>query len=305
MGFLAITWAYQQDIESGAKSVLLALAYHADLQGFCFPSQKRLARMLGRDHTRSIRTHLAQLEELGVIRVIPRTRDDGSTTTNMYQLLAPAEVLDPIRRDGDDAPEKSLTRGTQSHPNDTSQPPTEEIRATHPWHSEPTKNRHTVNSQVNRQLNQELSAAAEAAAETPPKKRKAKPPVEEDETTRQARRVRMHILEQQPSLSPGQWVKINRLLPSLVQHFGPDDLIEWYDAKCASRFGAHADLEWANTDLPQWKAKKEGRYGGDAGRRRADPNQQIPSEDEFERLAKIYNPIAYAKLGLVYEPTGG
>ena len=86
-----MSWAFKQELESGPKFVLVAIANFADGSGLCFPGQERLARMTGFS-VRSIRNHVLALEEAGLIQRSGRRRDDGMKTSDEYQLLmSPAE----------------------------------------------------------------------------------------------------------------------------------------------------------------------------------------------------------------------
>ena len=98
MSVEAVAWAFAQEVTpAGRKFVLVALANHADAEGRCFPSQKRLAFMTGQS-VRAVRDHLAALEEAGLItRVETRRESDGGRTSDTIFLNAPPDVLDPSR----------------------------------------------------------------------------------------------------------------------------------------------------------------------------------------------------------------
>jgi DNA-binding transcriptional ArsR family regulator len=68
-----------------AKLVLLALARHADKQGRCYPSAKRLAELTGITD-RTIYRKLNTLEGLGLIKRKGRMKD-GRKTSNVYTLI--------------------------------------------------------------------------------------------------------------------------------------------------------------------------------------------------------------------------
>lgn len=68
-----------------AKLVLLALARHADRQGRCYPSAKRLAELTGITD-RTIYKKLNVLEGLGLIQRKRRMKD-GRKTSNGYNLI--------------------------------------------------------------------------------------------------------------------------------------------------------------------------------------------------------------------------
>lgn len=81
-----ITWAYQQVVTpSAAKFVLVTLADTANGDGYSYPGQKTLAARTGQSE-RSVREHLAMLEAEGYIRRSQRRRQDGSRTSDAYNL---------------------------------------------------------------------------------------------------------------------------------------------------------------------------------------------------------------------------
>lgn len=95
MSFWATTWAFEQEPRtSGAKFTLVCLASYADENGHCYPSQQTLATMMGLQE-RSVRGHLANLEEDGLIRREERRADSGQRTSDGIWLLAPEGRLKP------------------------------------------------------------------------------------------------------------------------------------------------------------------------------------------------------------------
>lgn len=95
MSVYAKTWAYEQQTGSpGRKHVLVALAEFADYEGVCRPGQQTLADMTEFDD-RTVRRHLAKLEEDGFIERVERRRKDGTRTSDETRLLAPEERLRP------------------------------------------------------------------------------------------------------------------------------------------------------------------------------------------------------------------
>lgn len=86
MSVQAITWALAQTTGSpGSKAVLICLSNYADGEGRCFPGQRRLAENTEMGE-RTVRRHLADLEAAGLIGRTHRYRDDGSRTSDEYQL---------------------------------------------------------------------------------------------------------------------------------------------------------------------------------------------------------------------------
>jgi DNA-binding transcriptional ArsR family regulator len=98
----AKSWAYEQTTGSpGRKSVLAALAEFADAEGKCRPGQKTIAAMTEFED-RTVRRHLAKLEEDGFIERTERRRADGTRTSDETRLLAPPERLVPPKKDQPD-----------------------------------------------------------------------------------------------------------------------------------------------------------------------------------------------------------
>ena len=77
----------QKGLKPATKIVLYWLAdHHNGETGDCFPSHKRLAECC--EMTRqSIINNLKILEEKNLIKIIPRFRENGSHTSNIYELL--------------------------------------------------------------------------------------------------------------------------------------------------------------------------------------------------------------------------
>ena len=77
----------QTGLKPATKIVLYWLAdHHNGETNECFPSHKRLAELCEMTD-RSIRTHLEELQSAGLIQIIERKRDNGSQTSNSYNLL--------------------------------------------------------------------------------------------------------------------------------------------------------------------------------------------------------------------------
>jgi hypothetical protein len=86
MSVEAIDWAWEQQVRSTMKLVLVALANFANRHGkSCFPGQDTLARMTGVKE-RAIRTALIELEEAELIERTSR-RYKGRATTDSYRLF--------------------------------------------------------------------------------------------------------------------------------------------------------------------------------------------------------------------------
>lgn len=86
---------------------LSAVATYADKNGWCWPSQSKLAEIRGVSR-KTINQHVKNLKELGYLNVINRAREDGGQTSNMMQVkmdypydpeqdpLSPLEVTPPV-----------------------------------------------------------------------------------------------------------------------------------------------------------------------------------------------------------------
>lgn len=86
MSIEALNWAFKLRLpSSGGKLVLITLANYSNEDFEAFPSQKALAALTCLSE-RAVRENLAKLEELGVITRIPRTRANGSYTTDLFKL---------------------------------------------------------------------------------------------------------------------------------------------------------------------------------------------------------------------------
>ena len=110
MSVQAITWAYEQAIGSPVcKFVLTTIANEAGKDGITFRGQRSLAQLCACT-TRTVMTHMAELEELGLLARARRTRANGSRTSDWI-------VLAPFGCD----------RGTMKHP-DPEEYPTQVMR---------------------------------------------------------------------------------------------------------------------------------------------------------------------------------
>lgn len=86
MSIEALNWAFNMELpNSGMKCVLLTLANYCNEYGEAYPSQKEIAKKSCLSE-RGVRDNLARLEELEVITRIPRTRSNGSYTTDLFRI---------------------------------------------------------------------------------------------------------------------------------------------------------------------------------------------------------------------------
>ena len=82
----ASSWAWDTDLKGDpmVKFVLVALADQADDYGYCWPSQKTIAKKVCQGE-RTVRRHIATLRDLGLLTVIRRSSTRGRRS-NGYQL---------------------------------------------------------------------------------------------------------------------------------------------------------------------------------------------------------------------------
>lgn len=92
MSVQAVTWAMAADTKtSSMKLVLMCLANYAGRDGTAHPGQKSIATE-SKLSLRTVNTCLKRLEEDGFITRKRRVRDDGSRTSDLYQLQ-----IDPMQ----------------------------------------------------------------------------------------------------------------------------------------------------------------------------------------------------------------
>ena len=91
MSFRAGTWAYEQDVTTVPKFILVMLAQDADEFGYCFLSLKRLAKLCAISKP-TVMKYIKELEGAGLIGIERRTLENGSVTSNRYHLMVPEGV---------------------------------------------------------------------------------------------------------------------------------------------------------------------------------------------------------------------
>ena len=90
MSIKVMAWAWEQELPAVTKFILIALADHADDEGVCWPGQKGIAKKCGVSR-QTVNAHIKKLLDMGLLTWTVRHRDDGSITSNLYQLtLRPA-----------------------------------------------------------------------------------------------------------------------------------------------------------------------------------------------------------------------
>lgn len=89
MSIDALKWAWEQQCPSASsKLVLVALADHANGDGYCWPSMKRIGRMAGLSD-RTVAYHIAHLCEAGLVEKAHRKRYEGQYRGWHYRLPIP------------------------------------------------------------------------------------------------------------------------------------------------------------------------------------------------------------------------
>lgn len=84
MSVKAMTWAWEQDLKTGTKLVLVALADHSDGSGICWPGHDLIAEKCGLSR-QTVVEHIATLEAAGLVRA-ERTRAGGRAGKTRYFL---------------------------------------------------------------------------------------------------------------------------------------------------------------------------------------------------------------------------
>ena len=87
MSVKIMSWAWSQKIEPTRKLILMALADHADDDGVCWPSMKKLADKCSVSR-RTVLRNINALKEDGIISSSHRHREDGSMSSSKYVIHA-------------------------------------------------------------------------------------------------------------------------------------------------------------------------------------------------------------------------
>lgn len=80
-------WVLYGNISAYAVRLYGTLRRHADQQGKCFPSRRRLAEF-GRMSESTLDRSMKELVELGALRIEHRQTDDGNYTSNRYTVVS-------------------------------------------------------------------------------------------------------------------------------------------------------------------------------------------------------------------------
>ena len=109
MSVHAVSWAFRQKVgNAGAKLVLIKLADQANDRGECFPSHRTLADECEMS-PRSVQRKIELLSKAGLVSVEPRSRENGSSTSNLYKLGGGSQSDAPPHDTGDVPPTSGVT----------------------------------------------------------------------------------------------------------------------------------------------------------------------------------------------------
>ena len=73
------------ELPSRARAVYMYLRDRSDAQGKCWPGIKTIASDMKLSRS-TVKRALADLEQRGYLKKIPRYRENGSSTSNLYSL---------------------------------------------------------------------------------------------------------------------------------------------------------------------------------------------------------------------------
>ncbi len=68
------------------RLILILLANYCDEKNSCFPSYKHIAKLAGLKDTKHIAGIIKEFEELGLLKIQKRYKEDGGNISNMYYL---------------------------------------------------------------------------------------------------------------------------------------------------------------------------------------------------------------------------
>ncbi|WP_019585264.1 helix-turn-helix domain-containing protein [Deinococcus apachensis] len=156
MSSAATGWAWQQHVPNGIKTTLLALADLADGRGRVQEPQEEIATRAG-CKDRTVRRHLAWLEEHGLIRRERTYRDDGGRDVDEVQLM-----MKPARK-ADLEPVEAPGQADQTPPGQSVHPPLDnmsDLRDKHPYSLLGSKSSTNNNSESSHQRDMHTLAEA-------------------------------------------------------------------------------------------------------------------------------------------------
>jgi len=94
MSIKVMSWVWEQDLPPLDKIVLMAIADHADDDGYAWPGMKRIAEKCSMEK-RTVQRHVEKLQEQQLLKVESRQRNDGSSSSNGYTV-----VMDGTKEEG-------------------------------------------------------------------------------------------------------------------------------------------------------------------------------------------------------------
>ena len=77
------------------RLILILLANYCDDQNSCYPSYSHIAKLAGLKDTKHIAGIVKEFEELGLLRIEKRYKEDGGNTSNRYHLTIRGEDNPP------------------------------------------------------------------------------------------------------------------------------------------------------------------------------------------------------------------
>ena len=86
MSIKVMSWVWEQDLPPLDKIVLMAIADHADDDGYAWPGMKRIAEKCSMEK-RTVQRHVEKLQEQQLLKVESRQRHDGSSSSNGYTVV--------------------------------------------------------------------------------------------------------------------------------------------------------------------------------------------------------------------------
>ena len=86
MSIKVMSWVWEQDLPPLDKIVLMAIADHADDDGYAWPGMKRIAEKCSMEK-RTVQRHVERLQEQQLLKVESRQRNDGSSSSNGYTVV--------------------------------------------------------------------------------------------------------------------------------------------------------------------------------------------------------------------------
>ena len=86
MSSKVMSWVWEQDLPPLDKIVLMAIADHADDDGYAWPGMKRIAEKCSMEK-RTVQRHVEKLQEQQLLKVESRQRHDGSSSSNGYTVV--------------------------------------------------------------------------------------------------------------------------------------------------------------------------------------------------------------------------